>query len=955
MLPGTPTQYGCIYCNRSNFISQHALTQHQKTGFCAKLKLQAKSCPKSDHSESSIESQEENQGDNWHEFDDVPMFPVKSPPRKKAVSRLELQAIEGHDLDAVTQQIGALLDENVGSDEESLDNIGAYDYLDDKFVGNATNTGQSDYTSEEYSEEGSKEGQESKESGQSPSEARAKSPETIAPDTWIRDQFMDYCKHARQHFMPFSPEEVRTIRLLHLLKEKNAPMNAYEDLMLWHLRHANKIREHETLEDYRGYIGRKAIIKKLIKRYNFENKMPYQRLVRLPVSGTLVKMTLHNAKATIQRLLTDPRIKAQDYLFFDGNPLAGPPENQEFVKDLNTGLAFTKTYAKLVTKEGMQLMPIVIYSDGTAVSHFHDMEITQVNVALGIMTREAQNKAYCWAPLGYIKKIHEQGGRGRAILAEANHMETQDGADSIDSSDTEIVFNTVGDGASQDFHAMMAVILEEFVEIQDNGGFVWDHQDPVTGQIYKNIHYEVFVPFVRADSKEADAFCGKYAQRFSAQQICRKCHIPLQQADDHLAKYKLKTVRQVQKLVQKGDLQGLRDISQTYLTNAFHSLRFSLGNGNGIHGSCPSEMLHAFLLGTFKYLRDIFFEMIGNDSEGARLMNALAKVYSKLFARQSDRTMPGTAFSRGIQVGKLMAKDYRGVLLIILAMLRSTKGRAILNKYRSFKKESDLDDWILLVELMLEWESYLNEPLMYVKHVKRLEKKHRFIMYIMRKVAQRSKGMGLKLVKFHMILHLWEDILQFGVPLEHDTSANESMHKPSKKASKMTQKAADTFNFQTATRLSEFELLDLAMEEITTGNVPWKYYIRDEENVQDDQSTGAKRPEIWTGETGIRVHVDEEGQPGFRLLTRSKFAHKTRWNSDVIEFLLALQDQLHANGITDSLPIYTCHRRDGQMFRGHPNYRGKGPWRDWAWVRTRRVVSLPDLVFYCARRHAIRA
>ena len=72
--------------------------QHQKTGLCAQLKLQAKSCPKSDHSESSIESKEENQDNNWPEFDDVPILPVKSPPRKKAVSRLELQAIEGHDL-----------------------------------------------------------------------------------------------------------------------------------------------------------------------------------------------------------------------------------------------------------------------------------------------------------------------------------------------------------------------------------------------------------------------------------------------------------------------------------------------------------------------------------------------------------------------------------------------------------------------------------------------------------------------------------------------------------------------------------------------------------------------------------------------------------------------------------------------------------------------------------------
>ena len=32
------------------------------------------------------------------------------------------------------------------------------------------------------------------------------------------------------------------------------------------------------------------------------------------------------------------------------------------------------------------------------------------------------------------------------------------------------------------------------------------------------------------------------------------------------------------------------------------------------------------------------------------------------------------------------------------------------------------------------------------------------------------------------------------------------------------------------------------------------------------------------------------------------------------------------------MPIYTCHRRKGQTFRGHPHYRGKGPWKDWVWV-----------------------
>ena len=113
-----------------------------------------------------------------------------------------------------------------------------------------------------------------------------------------------------------------------------------------------------------------------------------------------------------------------------------------------------------------------------------------------------------------------------------------------------------------------------------------------------------------------------------------------------------------------------------------------------------------------------------------------------------------------------MAKEYRGILLIMLALFRSTKGREIINSYREFKLETSKDDWILLIELLLEWEAHLNEPRMEVYHLRRLQKKHRYLMYLMRKIAKRSAGMGLKLLKFHLILHLSEDILQFGVPLE---------------------------------------------------------------------------------------------------------------------------------------------------------------------------------------------
>ena len=152
-------------------------------------------------------------------------------------------------------------------------------------------------------------------------------------------------------------------------------------------------------------------------------------------------------------------------------------------------------------------------------------------------------------------------------------------------------------------------------------------------------------------------------------------------------------------------------------------------------------------------------------------------------------------------------------------------------------------------------------------------------MCIMRKVAQRNKGMGLKLMKFHTILHTWEDILQFGVPLEFDTSANESHHKPSKQASKQTQRATDTFNFQTATRLIECDLLDLAMEEIERGRAPWQYFdlfIPEELAVEETEGQEPlNKPATFTGETKIELIVSEEGDRTYRLKTRSKCQHKT--------------------------------------------------------------------------------
>ena len=82
--------------------------------------------------------------------------------------------------------------------------------------------------------------------------------------------------------------------------------------------------------------------------------------------------------------------------------------------------------------------------------------------------------------------------------------------------------------------------------------------------------------------------------------------------------------------------------------------------------------------------------------------------------------------------------------------------------------------------------------------------------------------MGMRLVKLHALLHLCLDILNHGVPLNVDTSNNEEHWKPAKAAAKLTQKDMNVFERQAATRLVEFNLLDLAMEQ-QRGLVVWDY------------------------------------------------------------------------------------------------------------------------------------
>lgn len=791
----------------------------------------------------------------------------------------------------------------------------------------------------------------------------------LPPDDSSRSKFSKYCENAEKNFAPLDEDHQAGIRLLDLLKRKKAPLDTYDEIMRWHLLDKKELLPGQHLGSCEGYISRHVLIKKLKERYNMMDKFPYVKEIILPFSRAKVRIVLTDFKDCIESLLTDPRLTDDDFVFVDDDPLAPPLENPTYVAGAQTGKAYRQGYAKYVTKKGQMGVGLMWYVDGATTGQFENLEIIAVKVSLTCLSEPYRKKDHGWRTVGYIVQYSQAESRGKKIFADSKHIDSQAVAESLLKEEGEKAAQVkVSEQKAQDFHAQLEVILDSYVKVQATG-MNWDLY--YRAKVHK-VELVFWTILVRCDTDEAELMCGKYRMRTgNVKSLCRSCTCPREDTDNPKACYPFKTVEMMEKLIEDKDVDGLKELSQQNIENAWYKVRFNPEDKRGIHGACPAEMLHAMLLGTFKYSKECFVTQVGLKSELLVQLNALSKVIGDLFARQSERDLPKTKFKKGISGGgKIMAKEYRGILLLLATILRSTAGQELLKKKPKFKDGKLLKDWLMMVELLLQWESYLCEPKMKLEHVRRMMRKNRFIMHIMKKVARRTKGMGLKLYKFHAIVHMALDIILYGVPMEHDTGSCESGHKITKVAAKLTQKRVSVFELQTATRLAEFFLIELGMEELS-GRPLWEYFdgfhhpkapncppttnnsrhndgdtdseVDDDSESSDPDSfaQGAKlgseeddmgptAPVVSTGGAKFCVSKGEDGKPVWKLKTKMKDKKNMSWNDDVLGCVSALHEC-----VAEWMPqIHICteHKRNAQIFRAHPNYRSGGVWRDWVLV-----------------------
>lgn len=741
-------------------------------------------------------------------------------------------------------------------------------------------------------------------------------------------QFKKYVRNAYQHFAPLEEKEKAAVELMRKLLKKKASLDTYEDVMEWHLNTCGKLRKGASLGKSEHFVSRKKLLQKLRKRYNMAHKYAVPRNIVLPHTKTKVSIWCKDARDIVQSLLTDPRFKDEDFLYFDNDPFAPPPDDLDYIGDLNTGAAYIETYKRLITKPNQILVGIPLYIDGAVTGQFDKLQITALKMTLGILNRKARDKEHAWRSLGFVTNYAKEDSRGQKIFVDSGHvaahelyMDCSDEGEDAGAEESDV-------DKAADYHAILSVLMESLRKLIDEG-MMFDIF--YNGKLHKNCELVFFVPFVKCDGDEGDKLCASYRSRGkNVAQLCRYCCCPNDQTDDPNAKHKYKTEPMLKKLHEEDNDEKLQQLSQINIKNAFHGIRFGQHNNRGIHGACPWELLHAILLGIFMYCRDCFFAQMGKTSATSEEINALSKMIGILFTRQSERNKPRTKFAKGIKKGKLMAKEYVGVLLIMAAILRCTAGQAKLKKARkkNFREDWMIKDWILLVETLLQWEAYLMSDQMQKKHITRLEKKNRFVMFLLKKVGNRVVGMAWKVMKFHAIIHIFYDIFSFGVPMVVDTGSNESHHKTTKVAAKLTQKDITTFEKQTSDRCDDFEVLDLALQEID-GRPLWEYFSG------YDHKDIVKKEQIDTI-GGMMYHIEwdmEENAVGFVIKTRMKNRENVQMDTQLLEYLYKMQAKLlEAEVMGGNLEVYSEHKRSGQIFRAHPKYRGKGVWRDWVMI-----------------------
>ena len=661
----------------------------------------------------------------------------------------------------------------------------------------------------------------------------------------------------------WSTSSQKEVELLSILHKAKAPLYLYDLLMRW----ARDARDEEYSFNSKP---RKTVLESLYKKFDVQGIRPWTVPVQLTRNQT-VKVVVHDFREAVYMLLNDPTLVSDENLIFKGQtPMVAPDPKPDKLDDVDTGAAYISAWKKYCTGSQDVLCPLIFFIDKTTTDLHGNLTLESVFFTLGIFNRKTRRSPHAWMSLGnvinqsrseYKKKSSQERlddyHRVLSVLFTDVKKVQRDGG---------LSFEIPYKGSRHSVVLKMPVLfIVGDTEGQDRLACRFSNR---SAKVKKLCRY-CTVSTDDADDPEATWYRLDHA---AMQNLVDKGDAAsLQNLSFHCLKSALADLQFCD------HVHGLYGSLPAEIIHTWqHGLcRYCLAcffqikriRHSGVRWKPGTQYGHQFATvynpedheeNSFR----VFSKKFAQDYE------KLTKMLGKLLQHQSDRDLPRTSFPQGIvpsdtrkknptpkqvkenndpkdnqndtrgrrvkgtvpQSGKVSAgseecalkknaHEIQGVLLLVALTLVTRFGRTTMDKLLGSERAMT---WLGTIEQLMMWEEFLKKEDGFNRADMRPIKK--FVPAVLdrfKRTINRTHGNALKIIKFHLPLHLVEDILQFGAPENSNTGPSESNHKTKcKHPARNTQRRADTFDLQSSRGMCDGMVICRATRAIAMHNHP---------------------------------------------------------------------------------------------------------------------------------------
>ena len=694
-------------------------------------------------------------------------------------------------------------------------------------------------------------------------------------------------------------------QLVKLLNDTNSPLNMYDKIMNWAI-HSVK----NGFQFSQTFPSRKKVISEMSKVCCLNGSVPIQKSLSL-TNNEETSVNYFDFEQQCFSMLTNPDLMSDKNMSFPNtNPCDYVRKNINDINCIEDGQLFQDTAASVCKNPNDFCLGIKLFIDATHTDVHSNWLLDPVMFTFTFFTNELTKSDKAWRTLGLITDT-DQNSR-----AQNKQISTRD--------------------KLQDFHLQLKLILESVKKCQDKGGFMWDLE------YKKTIHRVRMIPviiLIIGDAKGNHQLAGMYGKFCDVARVNHSCDCPWLDSDNPNVSCQFMKHSHINQMSVEGNEDELQALSHHNISNAFDTV--SLGNHiAGLNAIMPAEILHQLFLGIFNYILEEFFNEFSPMAQSR--MDEFGKLLYIHGKHNSDRSIPSFNSRNGFtSLTKQAGSDRVGTCLLCLLILSMDfNDKELLHRCVKGPSEKRRVRFRILFEELLIYAEWLCSERFDRTSLPKYHNKIRSLMINFKNLVTRpSSSAGLKLSKFHEMLHVCRDISLFGPPEGYDGRPGESAHKKTKVNARKTQRRHDMFEKQTCERIYECLVTDTFYEQRIIFQNPQYNSIRpDLEYIN----------EINGMKSHYYIFKDDNSTYCSSSIEKHWKQSVIDLHLEVVKFVVESLDTLSLNRIQcknvvrihidnsvdhfDDLQNDELEFSNVSLFRSNPSM-NKEEWYDWAWFR----------------------